>query len=123
MVREMTEQSERLGALEQRVVEAGGVVTMEASEVRDAYGADRLGSIVRGHITDALRRRGIAHYPKEFPDRQWSPVRLYKLGGEVGQIIEAVLEPGGDGDQRLRRATGDSSAEAVLARIRELVCE
>lgn len=99
-----------------------GVLTVEAWQVRDAYGAERLGAQVRANITSALRGRGIGHYPEEFPDRQWSAVRLYKVDSPAGRLIDAVLHPGTGPDQTIREA-GSGQAAQIVSRIRELVCE
>ena len=111
-----------LDALEADLSESGGVLTLPAWIIRDAYGAERLGTQVRANITAKLRGRGIGHTPPEFPDRQWTSVRLYKIGSPAGTVIEAALNPGEDGDQVLRDSAG-GEAELILSKVRELVCE
>lgn len=99
-----------------------GVLTVKAWQVRDAYGAERLGAQVRANITSALRGRGIGHYPHDFPDRQDTLVRLYKIDSPAGRLIEAVLNPGSVPDQKIREAV-NGDASQILTRIRELVCD
>lgn len=111
-----------LDELAQELVRNNGVLTVEAWQVRDAYGAERLGAQVRANITASLRGRGIGHYPEEFPDRQWTPVRLYKVDTPAGRLVDAVLHPAASSDQTIREA-GGGQATQILSRIRELVCE
>lgn len=111
-----------LDELTEELVRNNGVLTVEAWQVRDAYGAERLGAQVRANITAALRGHGIGHYPEEFPDRQWTPVRLYKVDSPAGRLIDAVLHPGTGPDQTIREA-GSGQASQILSRIRELVCD
>ena len=115
-------QYQDLEALEDDLNDNGGVLTLPAWVIRDAYGAERLGSQVRANITAKLRGRGIGHTPAEFPDRQWTSVRLYKIGSPAGTVIEAALNPGEETDQVLRDSAG-GEAELILTRVRELVCE
>jgi len=104
-----------------KVEAEGGVASFEMYEVRDAHGAGRLGVHVRSNISKSLSGMGLGHFPKELPDSQTAIVRIYKLGGPVADLIDAVLTPGRNGDERLREtASGDS--EKILADIRELVC-
>lgn len=104
------------------VAENDGVGSLLAWEVRAAYGADRLGTHVRANITKKLRGLGVAHYPVAFPDRGNVRVRLYRVDSGVGRIVDAVLSPGDAEDDILREASG-GSAETILMRIRELVCD
>ncbi len=103
------------------VADSRGVLTVEASKIRDAYGAERLGSQVRANISRELRGRGLGHFPVELPDRQNEDVRLYQVNSEVGALIEAALTPGQAYDQKLRNA-GGARAELILDKVRELVC-
>lgn len=117
-------QSEEYDDLEELVtaVEANnGVLTVQAWQVRDAYGAERLGSQVRTNISRELRGRGLGHYPKQLPDRQREEVRLYQVASPAGAIIEAAMTPGTAADVKLRDAAG-TGAEAILDKVRELVC-
>jgi hypothetical protein len=100
----------------------GGVLSMPAWVIRNAYGAERLGAIVRVNISKSLRGIGLGHVPIELPDRSDELVRVFKLGSPVADLIEAVLEPGTAGDDALLQASGGNAAN-LLAQIRELVCE
>ncbi|MHB8449126.1 MAG: hypothetical protein ACYDAQ_01440 [Mycobacteriales bacterium] len=77
---------------------------------------------MRVSITSALRGRGIGHYPEEFPDRQWTSVRLYMVDSPAGRLVDAVLHPATSSDQTIREV-GGGEATQILSRIRELVCE
>jgi hypothetical protein len=113
---------EDLDALIEELDRNAGVLTAAAWQVRDAYGADRLGAQVRANITMALRGRGVGHHPEAFPDRQYTLVRLYKLDSAAGRLVEAALTPGQGQDQTIREAGGDEAAR-LLSRVRELVCD
>jgi hypothetical protein len=91
-------------------------------EVRDAYGAQRLGSNVRTGIENELASLALGHYPQRLPDSQSALVRLYRLGSPVANLIIAVLNPTEEHDEDLRRAVA-SSDSAILQKIKELVCD
>ena len=110
-----------LQAIKDGVDEAGGVKSFPMWQVRDAYGAGRLGIHVRAGISKALHGLGLGHYPGDLPDSQTQFVRLHRLGTPTADLIEAVLHPGPEGDQRLLAASS-GEAEAVLVKVRELVC-
>ena len=113
---------ESLEQLKQVVEGHQGVLTLTMQRLRDAYGAGRLGIHVRTTIHKALLGLGLGHYPRELPTYQEDPVRIYKLGSRIADLIDAVLEPTADHDEELRRAMG-GDAEDVLSKIRALVCE
>lgn len=108
-----------------RAVDANeGVLTVTMVELRDAYGAGRLGWRVRDGISKDLHGHGLAHYPVDLPDSQERPVRLYKLGSPVQDLIDAVLNPDAADnfkDEQIRRAVSGREAE-LLRRVRELLC-
>ena len=100
----------------------GGVVTLSAEELRDRYGAERLGINVRTAISNELAGRGLAHYPRNLPDRHYELVRVYRLGSPIADLIEAVLTVDPKADAKLRKAVkGD--CEKILSKIRELLDE
>ncbi len=101
------------------VMNSGDVLTLEMRELRDAYGVDRLGPIVRANITKALSGLGLGHYPQDLPEYQHQLVRLYRLGTQIADLIDAVLTPDPAHDQELRDAI--SGDKATLDKIRELV--
>ncbi len=45
--------------LRDRVADKGGVMTVSMDVIRDAHGAERLGSNVRTDIEESLRRLGV----------------------------------------------------------------
>ena len=98
------------------------VMTVRMDELRNEAGQRRLGRHVASDISNQLRRRGLHHTPTELPVDATREVRLYVLGTPVAEVIEAVLEPGEEGDQKLRALAGGESGE-ILQRIRALVCE
>lgn len=110
-----------LSDLREAVENEGDLIAVPMWVVRDAYGAERLGKIVRQNIATALANEGLGSVPMDVPDRQYEIVRIYRLGTGVAQIIDAVLKPTTEGDVRLRSA---SSSEALqqINRIREIVC-
>jgi hypothetical protein len=110
-----------LETIKDKVEAEGGVASLLMGDVRDAYGAGRLGVHVRSGISKALLGMGLGHFPTDLPDSQYARVRIYKLGSSVADVIEAVLNPGEAGDARLRETAG-GNAEGLLAEIRELVC-
>jgi len=99
-----------------------GLLLTNMKVLRDAHNAGKLGVNVRDAISNRLRSRGIGHVPAPLPSYQEEEVRLYRLGSEIGKVIEAVLDPSEAGDQRLRQTAGSEAAD-ILARVRELVCE
>src|SRR5438105_14763267 len=98
-----------------------GVLTTTMEVIRDAYGKGRLGVHVREGIRNALVGLGLGHYPQQLPEYQGYSVRLYRLGSQVGNLIEAVLELSPERDEYLRRVAGGDEAK-ILQQIREMVC-
>lgn len=97
-----------------KAVEASGdVLTVPMESVRDAFGYDRLGVNVRAMISEKLRGLGLGHYPTDLPDRQWVPVRLYKLGSSIADLIDAALHPSDDHDDELRKAVTGGDTETI----------
>src|SRR5436309_13278625 len=92
---------------------AGGVLTLRAGDLRDAYGGGRLSSGVRAGISRDLLGLGLGHYPQELPDWQDNPVRVYKLGSPIADLIDAVLEPSVGHDDELRQAVRGDAADIV----------
>jgi len=110
-----------LEELREQVEASGNVLTVPMLDVRDAYGAGRLGIHVRNNISKALQGLGLGHYPEVLPDSQVAQIRVYKLGSPAADFIDAVLNPSTDHDEAIREATGGETA-TVLEQIRELVC-
>jgi hypothetical protein len=109
-------------ALRDAVVENGGVLTVRVGDVRDAFHYGRLGIHVRAEISKKLNGLGIAHYPTEVPDWQENPIRLYRMGTPVADLIDAVLNPTESHDEEIRGAVSGAAAD-ILNQIRGLVCQ
>lgn len=110
-----------LEELRDKVENSGDVLSVTMLELRNAYGAQRLGTVVRENISADLAGLGIGTFPDELPDYQEEHVRVYKRGSAAATLIEAVLEPNPKSDERIR-AAARKEGEEVLRRIRELVC-
>jgi hypothetical protein len=117
----MLEDFDTLEELKELVESLGGLLTVDMEDVRDAYGAGRLGVHVRQNISKALNGLGLGHYPAELPDRQWELIRVYKFGTPAADLIGAVRDPSVENDELIREAVGGNAAE-TLEQIRELVC-
>ena len=111
----------RMAALGDRIDENDGVLTLMMGEVRDAYGAERLGVNVRRGIRLMLQRMGIDWWPETLSNNQNIYIRLYRLGTPVAKVIQAALRPGSRRDQTLREVAASDKAK-ILQQVRELVC-
>jgi hypothetical protein len=104
-----------------KAVEASAdVLTLPMETVRDAFKYDRLGRNVRSLISEQLEGLGLGHYPSELPDRQWIPVRLFKLGSPMADLIDAALHPSEEHDQEMRNAVTRGDSE-TLKKIKALL--
>lgn len=92
-------------------------------DVRKACGVGRLGALVRQRIAETdLPSEGLGYLPAgELPRYQDQDVWLYVRNSPVGQIIGAVLQPGGEGEKRLKAAAASrgSQAEKQVQEVRE----
>lgn len=109
-------------SLRDQVEADGGLYTTTMEELREIEGAGRLGQHVRSSISSSLAANGMGHLPAELPAYQESSVRIYRLGNPLADVINAVLNPSGPGDQILRQI-GASDAQDVIKKIRQLVCD
>ena len=50
---------------------------------------------------------GSGHVPTELPSYQEKHVRVYKLGTEVADVIRSAVEPGPEGDAKLKENAQD----------------
>ncbi len=93
--------------------------------LRDAHGAGKLGVLVKDQISKDLAGMGLGHVPVELPQYQDKPVRLCKLGTSVADIIQAVIVPSPENDEKLKTLAGQDSSRyaGVNERIRDLVAE
>ncbi len=102
------------------VDENKGVITTTMRALRDAHGADRLGIHVRSGLSRSLRKAGLGHQPRELPDSQEKLARIYRRGGPVDELIEAVDAIDPQNDEILRERAGNDAAD-IIQKIRELV--
>jgi hypothetical protein len=109
-------------ALRQAVIDNGGVLTVRVGDVRDAFNFGRLGVHVRSEISKKLNGLGIAHFPADVPDWQERPLRLYRMGTPIADLIDAVIEPSPIHDDELKSAVSGGDAD-VVNQIRALVCQ
>jgi hypothetical protein len=101
--------------------DAGGLLVVPMSRLRDAANYGKLGKLVVQNIATRLDREGLGHLPVgELPREQNAQVRVYLKASRVGELIEAVLNPSRRGDQRLLDAAGSDAGE-ILEQIRALV--
>ena len=77
-----------------RAVHGHEVIAIPMGDLRDTYGAERLGVDVRDKIHQGLQRRKLAHFPTPLPRHQEELVVVYELGGPVSGLIgEAIGDP------------------------------
>ncbi len=107
-----------LEELRDAVQEHAGVLTVLVAEIRDAYGAERLGSRVRDEIIGKLKSLALMHRPRRFPSYQEDQVRLFIEDSPAGRLILDVENLGSPSDKRIRTA---ASGEEVMQHIRELI--
>lgn len=103
----------------------GNVRTVTMETLRNANGAAKLGVHVRTEIISQLAGMGLGHVPKTLPTYQHEPVRLYKRGTPLGDLIETVLAPGEQNDKKLVEQLGESDVKyaEIIEQIRDLVSE
>ena len=74
-----------------RAVREQQVIAILMEDLRNAYGAQRLGSEVRNRIHFGLERDGLAYFPVPLPWYQHEVVVIYEEEGPVtGLISEAI---------------------------------
>jgi|SRR6266536_552238 len=102
----------------------GGIKSYDMGDLRDAAGWGKLGNRNVVDIANLLANHGLGHLPatRTLPTDQNELVRLYVERSPLGRIVQAVLSPSRQGDERLRQAASNDAAE-VLDAIKTLVCE
>jgi hypothetical protein len=105
--------------LDKLVVERGGILTTDMRDLRERLQAGKLGRYVIENIRDQLKSRGLAS--SELTNEQTDPVRIYKQGTFVANLIEAATSVGEAHDEKLR-LVAESKADEILKQIRALVC-
>ena len=108
--------------LAQKVDSAQGVLTVTMGTLRDTHGMDRLGVHVARNIGIELNNRGLGHFPDELPLSQHEQVRVYRKSTTAGKAIIAAFSLGKKHDEMLR-SLDDVGSQAILDKVRELVCE
>jgi hypothetical protein len=98
-----------------------GVVTVTMRDLRNVLGRDRLASLIREELSEELGRVGLGHLPRDLPNDQKALARIYRRGGAVEKLIEAVLSNDDESDKILRDRAGDDAADKIQ-KIRELIC-
>jgi len=80
---------------------------------------------VRNKIGKTLAGMGLGHVPQELPHYQHEPVRLYKRGTQIGDLIETVLSPGEKKDKILIERFSDEAPDyaSIIEQIRDLVTD
>ena len=103
----------------------GNVLTVTMERLRNAHGAGKLGVNVSRDISNRLAGLGLGHVPTELPSYQEKQVRVYKLGTEVADVIRSAVEPGPEGDAKLKDYAGKNPNQfsLIIEKIRELVTE
>jgi hypothetical protein len=110
-------------AVKNEVESNGGVKTFQMERLRDAFGAGRLGTIVCEEISRELAGIGLGHIPEVLPTYQTEPVRIYRRGSLLAEVIDIILKPGEKNDTELLTRFGktDLNHADTIAKIRELV--
>lgn len=109
-------QSCDFNSLDGTLQQSGGVFSLRMGDLRDAFGAGKLGKHIRAAISDELENRGIGYVPNPLPVNQHEYVRLYLRGTPAAEVIEAVTAIGDpDADEILRRLHDQTPTERVGA--------
>ena len=97
-----------------KVNDNGGVVVLQMREIRDAYGAQKLGSQVVRDIEKAITAQGLAYYPTpSIPGNQNEWVTLYLPGSPAGKLINAVLSPSAESREIICDALSGADKDAL----------
>jgi hypothetical protein len=111
---------EHLDELRKEVENNGGIVATTMQELRDAYGARKLGVHVRTAISNELAGRGLGHVPAELPEYQHYEVLIFRLGSDIARVVQAVQSPSAQ-SAALLRDLAQSEARTRLEQIRALL--
>jgi hypothetical protein len=84
-------------------VKGGQIVKVNLGEIREQFGAGRIGKKVLGHMAEFLAEQNIGAFPKWVLDaesnpepRQWQEVWVYERDGSARSVL---IEAFGDPDQ------------------------
>ena len=104
-----------------KVNDNGGVVVLQMREIRDAYGAQKLGSKVVRDIEKAITAQGLAYYPTpSIPGNQNEWLTLYLPDGPAAKLINAVLSPSEESIEIIRDALSGAD-KAALKEIKVII--
>lgn len=103
-----------------QIEDSQGIHVTTMGGLRDRFSYSRLGNGVCAEIRSTLDGWGIGTLPEELPARQDEPVRLYRKGTQMAELIASVAHPTNEGDTRLRRAAGTDQA-GIVEQIRLLI--
>lgn len=117
------------GELQDEVAANGDLLCVELQLLRGLTNKSKLGRWVAQEIARSLTDRGLGYWPREILDvgedlRATQQIRIYQRGSGVGRLIDAVLDPGEQGDERLRKAGKEESStelETLKNNLRELL--
>jgi hypothetical protein len=121
----------KLDAIQKKVKDADGVLTVSMKELKELHGALRLKELVRESIAEHLKYKqigfvGVGPGYDELPNSENEWVRLYMKGTPVARIVEAVLLKGNGGDQQLRELASSSSAvttQDIIQKMKLLIAQ
>ena len=119
------EKAKAFADIKQRVDDNGGVLSLQAKDLRDALGASSLKRRVREEIEGILREKGIGCSPAKLPGSAPQKVRLYTL---ESRLQEALKEHEGffskNADAAIIRSVRiNNRHEDVLNKIRKVLEE
>ena len=63
--------------VKQAVADNKGILRLSMGELRDAYGASKLGKHILTNISNELAKHGLGHFPFDLPSSQDNRVNIY----------------------------------------------
>lgn len=103
-----------------RRVDDDTLIVVPMLELRDAYGAVRLGDTVVTEISKRLAQAGLGHFPDPLPTDKSENVRLFRQGTRIADLVAAVRHPTAAGDELLVSAALDEDA-AIVSRMKAIL--
>lgn len=97
------------------LVQDEGLAVVQMYVLRDAAQWSRLRAGTLAVIEDELRKRALWVYPALSENRH-DEVRVYKVGTQLGNLVEAVTHPSEQGDNLLQEAATNSGQELIRRR-------
>lgn len=102
-----------IGDLAEQVKKNDGFLSLEMKDVRNAYGAQKLGTDVREGIEKALQAQNLSYHPREIPRYQDQWIILYLPESPAEVIINAVLRPGSASGEVIHAALSGTHKAAL----------